>query len=370
MPNRERTRRPGNRSAFTLIELLVVIGILLVLSTLTYAVFGTGRNSDKTRSAARIAQSAFLGAKDRALHAKDLRGIRLTRDNNGPTFASGSFAIANGFVFLQPLPLQSTGNIGTAMLKDVAVIDPTGNGLASNATEIVISGQQAQSWHAQDQAGIWPSGMLQVRIQSGQGQWYQLAKQSNTPPYWFTTDPNNNLNLRLQTPLVAGLIGSSDPRASIDIQLGNDMLPFHQPITLPSGVIIDLAASSVNVQAAAGNSANLDIMFSPRGNVSGPVAGIGPLHFLIRGLKDATVGVNPWAVGSAASPNPDLSQGDRLILSVFPQTGLVQTFEIDPTDHFTNPSLVSPISYPGTGGPDGIADNLFNFAQQGKSAGR
>src|SRR5262245_11411439 len=61
------------RSGFTLVELLVVISILLVLSTVVWAVFKPS-NTEKMRSAARIAQSAFLGAKDRALHAKDLRG--------------------------------------------------------------------------------------------------------------------------------------------------------------------------------------------------------------------------------------------------------------------------------------------------------
>src|SRR4029077_3349181 len=84
------------RSGFTLTELLVVIAILLVLSTLAFAVFGTGKSSDKMRSGARTAQSAFLGAKDRALHAKDLRGVRLTRD---PI----NLNVVNGFVYLQSL---------------------------------------------------------------------------------------------------------------------------------------------------------------------------------------------------------------------------------------------------------------------------
>ena len=77
------------RSGFTLVELLVVIVILLVLATLVFAVFRTGTGSDRMRSAARITQSAFLGAKDRALHAKDLRGVRFIRDANGPKAANG-----------------------------------------------------------------------------------------------------------------------------------------------------------------------------------------------------------------------------------------------------------------------------------------
>jgi hypothetical protein len=51
-----------------------------------------------------------------------------------------------------------------------------------------------------------------------------------------------------------------------------------------------------------------------------------------------------------------------MVLTVFPQTGLVQVFEIDPTDLVNNST--------GAAGADGLADNLFAFAQQGKAAGR
>ena len=94
----------GNRRGFTLTELLIVIGILLLLSVLSLAVFQTGRSSDRIRSAARVGQSAFLGAKDRAMHAKAIRGVRLIRDANGPTFPNGIPCLVTGFVYLQPIP--------------------------------------------------------------------------------------------------------------------------------------------------------------------------------------------------------------------------------------------------------------------------
>ena len=158
--------------------------------------------------------------------------------------------------------------------------------------------------------------------------------------------------------------------ASCDIQLGNDLLPFHAPISLPSNVVIDLKFCSQNVKALAGiNPSNppaippyIDLMFSPRGMLTGPVAAQGPLHFFLRTLDDATAttafvdaqgntGTSGYYVGT--NP-PDPNKGDRLILTVFPQTGLVGTFEMDVTD----------------ANADGLADNPFNFAQQGKSAGR
>jgi prepilin-type N-terminal cleavage/methylation domain-containing protein len=362
------------RAAFTLVEMLVVITILLILSTLVFAVFNTGRSSDRMRSAARIAQSALLGAKDRALHAKDLRGVRLTRDTTDQT-------LVNGFVYLQPITIQSVGNIpGQPNVNDFAVTRPN---IPTNfdATQVVISGVQGQAWYQQDQNGVWPPGRVQIRIPSQTGQWLNLARVQNTPPYWGSWN-GSALLLTLQVPYQGGVappavnaINTTDLTASCDIQLGNEVLPFHQPIPLSSGVVIDLKFCSTNVQTLAGigsGSTNyVDIMFSPRGGVTGFLAGLGAMHFLMRDLKDAAnTNVNPWAVGAPGSANPDLNSGDRMVLTIFPQTGLVQIFEIDPTDSFTNPSVSSPVVAPGSGGPDGIADNLFNFAQQGKSAGR
>jgi hypothetical protein len=148
--------------------------------------------------------------------------------------------------------------------------------------------------------------------------------------------------------------------SSCDIQLGNDVVPFHQPISLPSGIVIDLKYSSTNVQTLAGiggtTTPYVDIMFSPRGGVSGYLSGLRPLHFLLRDLKSATAGVVPTNLAAVQAANADL-----MVLTVFPQTGLVQVFEVDPTD-----------VKDGTGNPgaDGFADDLFAFAKQGKAAGR
>ena len=352
----------NRRAGFTLTELLVVIGILLVLSALSLAIFSTGKSSDKMRSGARTAQSAFLGAKDRALHAKDLRGVRLTRDLTNPS-------LVNGFVYLQPLPLQSIGN--TSQNPGANDFDITRPGLPviPDATKIVIFGQEGQTLYRQDVNGIWPSSSVQIRIPSGTGQWFQLSRQNSSSPFWVTPDPNNAANgtdnyWMFMSPGYPGgnappvdAILPLDVGASCDIQLGNDMLPFHAPITLPSGCVIDLAYCSQNVQAMAGigspNSPNIDVMFSPRGNVAGPTGGLGVLCLTLRDIRDATRKIDPADA---------TTQGDCLILAVFPQTGLVQTFDADLTDAVVNAA--------GLPGADGKADNLFSFVQKGQSAGR
>src|SRR5262249_52180319 len=111
---------------------------------------------------------------------------------------------------------------------------------------------------------------------------------------------------------------------------------------------------------------------SSRGMVSGPIGAQGPLHFFLRDIQDAlipAVTVNNvsyssgWIVGPVPAANilADPNKNDRLIVTLFPQTGLVQTFEMDPTDVLTNGTTAGP--------PDGIADNPFSFAQRGMSAG-
>jgi len=367
------------RSGFTLVELLVVIAILLVLSTLALAIFNTGKSSDRMRSAARIAQSAFLGAKDRALHAKDLRGVRLTRDQTNNN-------LVNGFVYLQALTLQqyTPGAIqlerqdldgdAAADSPDVTIV----RGFDKNSPAVTPPALSYVNWTTLNNLGAF-SYPPRIRIPSGTGQWYVFSV-NTTGPYALGT---GNECLVLQSPYVGtnqfsspiivanNTLGST---ATCDIQLGNDVMPFHQPISLPSSCVIDLSYSSANVLSLAGGvspspAPNIDIMFSPRGMISGALSAQGPLHFLLRDIQDATSGANPWAVGSPSSANPDNNRGDRLILSIFPQTGLIQTFECNITDLYTNPSSTTPITS-NSGSPDGVADNLFYFAQTGQSAGR
>jgi len=61
-------RPPQSLGIHPPLKLLVVISILLILSTLVFAVFNTGRSSDRLRSAAPDRTVRFFwGAKDRAL---------------------------------------------------------------------------------------------------------------------------------------------------------------------------------------------------------------------------------------------------------------------------------------------------------------
>jgi len=341
------------RRAFTLIELLVVIGILLTLATLALAVYNAGAASERTRSAARIVQSAFLGARDRASHARDLCGVRFVRDLTDSS-------LVTAFAYVAPLENRKYGgSAGSGSTIQILRPDANSDGQGTDATgpdAIYIAGSGVD-WLRLDSEGFFALPTTRVRIPAGTGTWYSLqplAGQTASP--WFAQTRGSTVLLTLAGPFASPesaspnvvAVDTTSPQASCEIELAHDLVPFHQPIGLPSGVVIDLDWSSSNVQAlwpANSSLTAIEIMFSPRGNVAGPVAAMGPLHFLLNDLGDAAANLNP------IDPK---NRGDKLVLSVFPQTGLVATFPIDPTDADS----------------DGIADDLFHFARIGATTGQ
>lgn len=332
-----------NRRAFTLIEILVVITILIVLTVIVVSVYNINANADKVRSAARTAQSAFLGARDRALHAKAQRGIRLIRDPNDPT-------LVTGFAYIQPMdkleyPVKSiqlerpddSPNDNIPDSPDVVIV----HGFVSPQTAPYVD------WYTFTDFFANPP---RIRIPAGTGQWYTFS--------WTTTGfyalNSNQAYLRLTAPFIdpgsPGTVAHDRnllTNSSCEIELAPELLPNHAPISLPSGVVIDLDYSSPNVNSnwpAGPPSTNINLMFSPRGMISGPISALGPIHFLLNDVQDATQGLSP------IDPN---NKGEKLVLTIFPQTGNVATFPIDPTDADNN----------------NVADDLFRFAKIGSTAG-
>jgi hypothetical protein len=336
----------------------VVIAILLALSTLALAVFNANSSSDRTRSAARIAQSALLGAKDRALHAKEPRGVRFIRDTTDP-------GLVTGFAYLAPIsPAKyGTGGAGPVGMGTIQILRPDANndGQGTDATSpdaILVAGTGVD-WLSLDSNGFLSLPTTRVRIPAGTGAWYTLQPiAGQTSPPYFAQPRGSTVLLTLASafqgptapyPNVVA-VDATSTYASCEIELANSLLSFHAPISLPSAVVVDLANSSANVQAlwpvASGSALpDIDIMFSPRGVPTGPLAALGPLHFLLNSISDASAHLNP------IDPR---NKGDKLVLTVFPQTGLVATFPIDPTD----------------ANHDGIADDLFHFAKTASAAGQ
>jgi prepilin-type N-terminal cleavage/methylation domain-containing protein len=367
---RHRRGHPGptrQRRGFTLIELLVVIGIILALTAFVVMVFNPNSGSEKIRSAARIAQSAILGARDRALHAGAMnlanpavgrRGVRFLRDPQDAT-------IATGFIYLQPIDNLKYGlSVGGAPIQ-IENIDTDGDGTVDAPRRVRGYGVDWMNFY---NVGALPlPGRIRIFASPASGTWYSFINppvldSSVTYPDPVTGNPVPTVTLTLATDLLSpdfappNPVAVQQPTASCEIQVGYELLPNQAPIALPSGVVIDLDWSSPNVTSnwpAAPTRSYIDILFSPRGMVTGPLAALGPIHFLLNDVRDATQNL---------SPIDSKNKGEKLILTLFPQTGHVATYPIDPTDVINNSS--------GAAGADGLADNLFRFAQLGSTAGQ
>jgi prepilin-type N-terminal cleavage/methylation domain-containing protein len=315
------------RRGFTLIEILIVVTILLVLTFVIITAF-RGNEGQKVRDGGRSVQSTILGARDRALHARKLRGFRIMRDASDTN-------IGTGFAYIQPLDLLEYGPNAIQLER----IDVDGTPGPDGNEVLIVRGAPGNDWSTLTE--FFPS-VPRIRIPSKTGEWYQFQVLT-TGPYALTAA---NPVLRLVRPFVdaSGNPGNniafnfSSAYSSADLDVGYELLPNVAPMALPSGVVIDLANSS---PAARG-----DILFSPRGMIAGTTAAGGPIYFLLRDIRDVVEGVNP-------ADNTVAIQRDQMIVALFPQTGHVQIYPVDRTDVDGN----------------NVADDLFRFAKLGSAAG-
>lgn len=311
---------------FTLIEILVVITILLILTALVIAAF-RGNEAQKVRDGGRSVQSSILAARDRALHAGKMRGIRINRDPSDTN-------LGVGLSYVQPLDYLAYGPNAISLER----IDLDGDSIPDPPADVtIVRGVAGTDWASLSQ--FFPTNP-RIRIN---GKWYFFDVLMSGPYALSAANPV----LRLTTPFEdnSGSPGNivafntTSAYASCELDIGNELLPLHQPMSLPTGVVFDLNNSS---PAARG-----DIMFSPRGMITGPVVAQGPIYLLLRDIRDVTEGINP------ANMTAGIVHRDMLIVAIFPQTGHVQNFPVDMTDSDAN----------------GTADDLFRFAKLGSAAG-
>lgn len=370
-----RTIKLSRASGFTLIELLVVITIVLILAVMTSSVVGLAIKGDTVRGGARQVQSYLLGARDRAIYAKEPRGVRFLLDpTNNRTVSSMIFikqtpSWSNGYVQLERFDPDNDGTAGPATAAQPGPwppaylrgfdLDPVNTGLASSPT----------SWVDLYRQGLLVEGARIKLTISGTETWYnvsvdELLKAQQSPYY----PPK----LRLTTPasINQSLDASQAFVAKVDryeLYLAPSVLPDAEPVNLPKGSVIhlDRCTSAANVDAnpafrgdklpsswkfsssavqtmtgapdpsGFGYIDQMDVMFSPRGTVTGTAAQKGIIHFYIADQKDAdrdrlvywpTSGLSAPEYGSLADK---YERGDKIIVSLFTRTGAVSTHHVE-----------------------------------------
>lgn len=324
--------KPVLRPGFTLIEIVIVISIMVLLASLVVAVYGANLGADRMRAAARQWQSALLAARDRAIHAKAPRGIRLVLDANDPTTVTGCEYIA-------PLPPWSQATVITLGRPD---LDNDGNANDDGSTDamgnpspttITAGGETyyeddvrtlrgfGTGWYELKQQGLLVDGS-RIRLPAS-GSWYTVNTRRLTSPadpqiLEITSDYRSTGSIA-PFPAAASTVAFNG-NGSYLLELQPAPLPGESPLSISGSVVIDLDHSRIPAGWRNGTSyaRHMDILFSPRGTITGPLAAQGILHFLLAERADA-----------ARQLPPESSPGEKLAVTLFTRTGAVSTHPID-----------------------------------------
>jgi len=326
-------QRASKRAGFTLVELLVVISIMAILVVMTVTSINFALSSDLTRSASRQVQSYLAGARDRAIYAKSPRGVRFMVDPNNPTAVTS-------MVYIAPSPDWIQGVIRLERID----ASPVPDGIPDTILNVRGAGTD---WRFLYKRGQIREGARIKVPGDGSGSWYTIDL-ANSPisepdpvnpasplPYEYDADVDEVL--RLTTPYRDA--GTSDPTEIVAFAPGSGpstyllelppaILSGEEPTLLPNNAGIDLDRSylpaswrvtgvsvgedgqpgkaGINDDGSGGTdnttypgeylwpgtddyrrySSQLDLMFSPRGTLTGSEAGGGKIHFVVDTLEN------------------------------------------------------------------------------------
>lgn len=405
---------------FTLIELLVVVTVMLILIVMTVQAVDFAFTQERLKAGARQVQSALAGARDRAIFAKQIRGLRLLTDETEPRRVTGMVYIG--------LP-DTYWNKGQFRLERVddnndkiadLVVDINSDGMLESAVKIV-RGDAGCGWYTLKERGLLGlfedtnlNGVLdpgedqngnllldvdpsRIEIPAYSGIWYPVLTHRLSPVNQIlelATPYQDSNNATLDNEVIA--FQGAGPTA-YRLALQPRVLPEAQPILLPETVCIDLDGSLVPTswRPPAGStqsgrySSHMDILFSPRGVVTGSEAAMGLIHLYVAERKDvqktidllARPPVNSNSAGprlpgenqfredvndnGSLDPGEDLNGnglldeatpiGQQAVISIFTLTGKVSSYPIDTTDAYNNTTNAL--------GSDGFADAPFRKCQ-------
>lgn len=416
---------------FTLVELLIVLAILLILIVITVTSIDFKFTSERLKAGARQVQSALAGARDRAIFAKEARGLRLLVDEDDPRIVTSMIYIGapsnwiEGQIRLERLDFDGNGIADTELTEDSngnGVLDPgedangnsildgpfdtNGNGILEGPRVVIVRGDALCGWFTLKERGFLGffedrnlNGVLDAgEDQNGNGLLDLDAPRIKIPAddngSWYTVLTYKltatNQILELVTPFRDP--GTTSPNQVVAFQgtgpntyileLPPRVLPEAQPILLPDGVCIDLDGSVVPASWRPGSgaalttpySSHMDILFSPRGVVTGPLAAMGLMHLYVAERKDVQklldVGVTTGGIRPPINSDPtslarvpsqivpganqftqEEPVGQRTSVAIFTQTGKVSSHAINDADSDGN----------------GYADNPFLYSTQGEA---
>ncbi|MEX1097028.1 MAG: prepilin-type N-terminal cleavage/methylation domain-containing protein [Planctomycetales bacterium] len=291
-----RTPHSPLRTGFTLVEMLVTITILLIVMGITMTAVNLTLSGDRVRSTARNVQSYLLGARDRAIFSKAPRGVRFIFDQD--ELANNGNSVVRSMVYIGPLD-PATGTL-----------DVVADGVTLRQTP-----GSGTPWGTLALRGLLvPGARIRVpttpSVPADNGLWYVVAN----------IDATNNI-ITISTPH-ADLegTGSSAP-VNYELELTPGVLPNQEPTVFPRGIVIDLDPASSRLPALwTAYPDRMDVMFSPRGTLTGPIASAGVIHLLVADVVDVELN------RPAGDPT---KEGDEIVVTIFTRTGQVSNHAVD-----------------------------------------
>lgn len=318
---RARHPRASQRDGFTLIELLVVISIILLVAAMTLATVNLTFSGDRIRGAARQVQSYLEGARSRAVYGGNASGkgagyqcgVRFIRDANNPNLCASiqfveidpsNAALSRGLI---TLARKDDNSDNMADSPDVVRLIGTAN--TANVPEAAKT-----YWYNSYRNGLIFDNQVVVLGNRD----YRIIIPKN-PPNSTTIDPlkfgQDYEELWLSTPYAGTVVNSfpavtaappgSSPSSNIKILLPPQPMANQEPRLLGNGVVFDLSLSK-GLNYFLNYNRPIDVMFSPRGMVVGPVAGSGIVEFVIGdredSLRHAPIGSTLWQPNTNYAP--------------------------------------------------------------------
>lgn len=324
-----------SRRAFTLVELLVSITVFLILTGLTLVMVNNTFEAERLRSGTRQVQSYLEGARDRAIHAGEPRGVRFLYDPTTDTTDPRNITVSS-MVYVKPL----ANDAGTCTI----AVDPTS--MPANQL-LVVEQEGAATWPTLARAGVLTANS-RIHIDLGPGG--QSAYDGS--PYGIDAAKTFNMDGTLindmppQLVLVREHVGTGAPGGGFayELELGNAALPNSEPVVLPEGIAIHMGNAMGDGLGTAVSQiptswitapGQMDLVFSPRGVITGPPAAQGIIHLVLCDLEDVpdTSPSNDrvaqfFAAGTEATFL--LAEGGLRLATIFTRTGRVSTHQVDP----------------------------------------
>ena len=327
----------SHRRGFTMIELMVVVGIMLLLTAITLVSINFGFSRDRVRGAARQIQSFIAGARDRAIHAKEVRGVRLILH---PT----SNHVVTAMQYIGAPDRLSQGKITFPVGTADRIAIP-------NATLL-------------QRAGLLGVGSP-IEIPKDSGIYFVVASRVTV----IGSGPDGIVTLNRSCSSFPGPASG----LTYTLTLRPTIIAGSEPVQLPAGVGVDLDASKVPSwwRPTSNNSLQtyskfMDILFNPRGNVIGDAASIGGLHFAVADTAD----IGQWRniQGRVQKNNPSPVEWSPPVVPVNPSSGSVivknEIMVVSLSGRSGNVG-VHPIDASDSSPVDSVADDPYRYAETG-----